>query len=134
MDIDQSYLGPHILTSAVVRLDKGVVAVVQRFVRGKLAADRNSVFDLRNGGVGLGRISPKVAAPLCSAAWRRIRAAIVAGKIRVRGLRPPSATYLSFSSWVPTQTAPSPTATEIGWARPDDPRFASSVGGSIRQR
>ena len=82
VDADQSYLGPHILTSAVLRLDKGVFAVVQRFLRGKLAADRNSVFDLRNGGVGLGRISPKVGRPVLRR-LEAIRRAIIAGKIRV---------------------------------------------------
>ncbi len=82
VDTDQSYLGPHVLTSAVLRLDKGVVTVVQRFLRGKLAADRNSVFDLRNGGVGLGRISPKVKRPFL-ARLETIRKAIIAGKLRV---------------------------------------------------
>jgi basic membrane protein A and related proteins len=82
VDTDQSYLGPHVLTSAVVRLDDGVVTVVQRFLRGKLAADRNSVFDLRNGGVGLGHISPKVERPFLRR-LETIRNAIIAGKIRV---------------------------------------------------
>jgi basic membrane protein A len=83
VDADQSYLGPHILTSAVLRLDKGVFTVVQRFLRGKLATDRNSIFDLRNGGVGLGRISPKVKRPFLRR-LETIREAIIAGRIRVR--------------------------------------------------
>jgi basic membrane protein A len=82
VDTDQSYLGPHILTSAVVRLDQGVLTVVQRFVRGRLAADRNSVFDLSDGGVGLGRISPAVGRPFLRR-LETIRKAIIAGKIRV---------------------------------------------------
>jgi basic membrane protein A len=82
VDTDQSYLGSHVLTSAVLRLDKGVVTVVQRFLRGKLAADRNSIFDLRNGGVGLGRISPAVERPFLRR-LETIRKAIIAGKIRV---------------------------------------------------
>lgn len=82
VDTDQSYLGPHILTSAVVRLDQGVVTVVQRFLRGKLAANRVSVFDLSNGGVGLGHISPAVGRPFLGR-LETIRKAIIAGKIRV---------------------------------------------------
>jgi basic membrane protein A and related proteins len=82
VDFDQSYLGPHILTSAVLRLDKGVVTVVQRFMRGKLAANRDTVFDLRDGDVGLGRISSKVERPLLRR-LETIRRAIIAGKIRV---------------------------------------------------
>lgn len=82
VDVDQSYLGSHILTSAVIRLDKGVFEVVQKLLRGRLAPDRNSVFDLRNGGVGLARISPKVPHALLRR-LEGIRQAIVAGKIRV---------------------------------------------------
>jgi basic membrane protein A and related proteins len=82
VDYDQSYLGPHILTSAVAKLDKGVFTIVQRFVRGKLAAHRNSIFDLRYGDVGLGRISPKVERPFLRR-LETIRKAIIAGKIRV---------------------------------------------------
>jgi basic membrane protein A and related proteins len=82
VDIDQSYLGPQMLTSAVIKLDKGVFEVVQKFVRGTLARDRNSVFDLRNGGVGLGRISSKVERPFLRR-LETIRRAIVAGRIRV---------------------------------------------------
>jgi basic membrane protein A len=82
VDGDQSYLGPHILTSAVLRLDDGVVTVVRRFLRGTLAANRNSVFNLRNHGVGLGRISPKVERPFLRR-LEKIRKAIIAGRIRV---------------------------------------------------
>ena len=127
VDTDQSYLGPHILTSAVIRLDKGVVTVVQRFLRGKLAADRNSVFDLRNGGVGLGRISPKVERP-----FLRPPGDDPQGDHRRQD--PGAAAYLARSAWVPTQTAPSPTATEIGCGATHTTRVLRSVAGSIRQR
>jgi basic membrane protein A len=82
VDGDRAYLGPHILTSAVLRLDNGVFAVVQRFLRGTLPADRNSIFNLRNEGVGLGRISPKVKRTFLRR-LETIRKAIVAGRIRV---------------------------------------------------
>jgi basic membrane protein A len=83
VDVDQSFLGPHILTSAVIRLDKGVFAIVQRLAQGRLTTGGGPVlFDVRNGGVGLGTISPKVQEPL-RRSLERIRRAIVAGKIRV---------------------------------------------------
>ena len=55
---------------------------VRALARGKLRTGSTAVWDLRNGGVGLGKISPSV--PL---AFRReidrIRAQIIAGKIAV---------------------------------------------------
>jgi basic membrane protein A and related proteins len=62
VDIDQSFLGPHILTSAVDRFDRGVYDTVRRFVRGRLAPGATTVYDVRGGGVELGHISPKVPA------------------------------------------------------------------------
>jgi basic membrane protein A len=62
VDIDQSFLGPHILTSAVARFDRGVYDTVRRFVGGRFAPGTTTVYDLRGGGVELGRISPKVPA------------------------------------------------------------------------
>jgi basic membrane protein A len=82
VDIDQSYLGPHILTSAVLRLDNGVFATTRTLVRGTFTTGRNSVFNLRNGGVGLGRISPLVPRSFVRRV-ETIRKAIVAGRIRV---------------------------------------------------
>jgi basic membrane protein A len=83
VDIDQSFLGSHILTSALIRLDKGVFAVVQRLVQGRLGNSGAAVyFDVRNGGVGLGKISSKVQQSLLRR-LERIRTAIATGKIRV---------------------------------------------------
>jgi basic membrane protein A and related proteins len=82
VDVDQSYLGRHILTSAVMRLDDGVFALVRRLVQGRLPAGENVVFDLGNGGVGLGRINPKVDLPLLRR-LEKIRREIIAGKIQV---------------------------------------------------
>ena len=60
VDVDQSYLGPHILTSAVKRVDLGVFRFVQAVQAGTLVPGHDFVFDLKNGGVALGKISPKV--------------------------------------------------------------------------
>ena len=82
VDIDQSYLGPHVLTSVVKRLDVAVYDIVRSLVRGTLTTGGNSVFDLRNDGVALGKISPKVPRSFL-AQVERIRREIVAGKISV---------------------------------------------------
>lgn len=88
VDIDQASLGPYILTSAVKRLDVAVYDTVRDFTRGSFKTGSDTLFDLRNGGVGLGKISPKVP-PAFIRRVDAIRRQIVAGKIRVPStLRP----------------------------------------------
>jgi basic membrane protein A and related proteins len=82
VDIDQSFLGKHILTSAVARLDKCVVDAIRALVEGTFTTGGNKVYDLRNGGVGLGKISPSVP-PSVIRQLTEIRRQIVAGKIDV---------------------------------------------------
>jgi basic membrane protein A and related proteins len=60
VDIDQSYLGPFVLTSVIKRLDVAVYDFVHDLQLGRMKTGGNTVFDLRNGGVGLGRFSPQV--------------------------------------------------------------------------
>jgi basic membrane protein A and related proteins len=79
VDADQSFLGPHILTSATKRVDRAVFLAIKQVRDGKFHGG-NAVYGLDRGGVGLGRISPKV--PRADvAAVKRIEARIVAGKI-----------------------------------------------------
>jgi basic membrane protein A len=80
VDVDQSYLGPHILTSAVKRVDQGVYLTVKAAKDGTLVGGANLVFNLKNGGVALGKISPKVPASF-KARINALKAQIVAGKI-----------------------------------------------------
>src|SRR6266516_1906713 len=82
VDVDQSRLGRHILTSAVKRLDVAVFDTIEELVRGTFETGRTSRFSLRNGGVGLGTISPEVPGWLV-AEIERVRAAIVAGTIAI---------------------------------------------------
>ncbi len=82
VDVDQSFLGPHILTSAVIRLDKAVATAMQRLAGGRFTTGGDTVFNLRNGGVGLGKISPDVPRSVRRQV-DRIRRQIIAGKIRV---------------------------------------------------
>jgi basic membrane protein A len=60
VDVDQSYLGPHILTSAVKRVDTGIFLAVKGAKTGKgYKGGKDLVFNLKNGGVGLGKFSPR---------------------------------------------------------------------------
>jgi basic membrane protein A len=82
VDVDQSHLGGHILTSAVKRLDVAVFDTIEELARGTLETGRTSRFSLRNGGVGLGTISAGVPRSL-KAGIEDVRAEIVAGKIPI---------------------------------------------------
>ena len=82
VDTDQSALGSYILTSVLKHYDIGLFGAIRALTRGQLRTGGDQIFNLRNGGVGLGKISPEVPAPL-----RRelgsIRAQIVSGAIKV---------------------------------------------------
>jgi len=82
VDEDQAFLGSHILTSAVIHLDTGMYRSIERFTRGRLPTGGNEVFDLRNGGVSLGHISPRVPASILRR-LEAVRKAILAGSIDV---------------------------------------------------
>ena len=64
VDSDESYLGPHILTSAVQRVDVGVLRTIKQAKTGTFRGYGNTIFSVRAGGVGLGKISPKVPAAI----------------------------------------------------------------------
>jgi len=80
VDADQSFLGPHILTSAVKRVDTAVFLAIKSVVDGKFKGG-SMVFGLKQNGVGIGKISPKV--PQSEVAKvNQIRADIISGKIK----------------------------------------------------
>jgi basic membrane protein A len=60
VDVDQSYLGPEVLTSVLKHWDVQVYRSIEAFVHGKLETGRNEIWDLSNGAVGLGKISPDI--------------------------------------------------------------------------
>jgi basic membrane protein A len=80
VDTDQSFLGPFILTSAVKRVDQGVYLTIKSVQDGKFKGGGNAVFDLKNGGVGLGKTSPKVPKSVL-AKVNALKAQIISGKI-----------------------------------------------------
>jgi basic membrane protein A len=82
VDVDQSGLGKHILTSAVKRVDTGVLLAVKAAASGEFKGGSDLVFNLKNGGVGLGKVSPNVPASYLKTI-SKYRAQIVAGKLKV---------------------------------------------------
>jgi basic membrane protein A and related proteins len=60
VDADQRYLGPHVMTSALKRVDKAVMDLTGLAKNGTLKSGRDYTFNLKNGGVSLGSVSPKI--------------------------------------------------------------------------
>ena len=59
VDADQSFLGPHVLTSAQKKVDAAVFATIKSVLDGEFQGGRNATFGLKEEGVGLGKISSK---------------------------------------------------------------------------
>ena len=66
VDADQAYLGEHVLTSALKKVDVAVFQTIQAVQDGSFSGGEDSVFDVATGGVGLGEIAPDVPADLVS--------------------------------------------------------------------
>jgi basic membrane protein A and related proteins len=84
VDVDQSYLGSYILTSAVKRVDTGIFLAVKGAKSGKgYRGGKDLVFNLKNGGVSVGKISKKAKIP---ASWLKqiavLKKQIISGKIK----------------------------------------------------
>jgi basic membrane protein A len=60
VDADQSFLGPHILTSAQKGVDAAVFLTIQSIQDGSWKGGANSTFGLKEEGVGLGKVSADV--------------------------------------------------------------------------
>jgi len=59
-DADQSYLGPHMLSSELKNVDVAVYATINSLVHNRCKPNGNATFTTANGGIGIGKISPKV--------------------------------------------------------------------------
>jgi basic membrane protein A len=81
VDADQAYLGSHILTSGVKRVDTAVYNFYKLAKDGKLGAGRNLVFDLKNKGQDVGKISKRVPKPFITK-MNAQKALIIKGKIK----------------------------------------------------
>jgi basic membrane protein A and related proteins len=60
VDADQSFLGPHVLTSAQKRVDEAVFRTIRGVVDDNWRGGVNITFGLADKGVALGKISPQV--------------------------------------------------------------------------
>ena len=60
VDADEYGVAKRILTSAVKKTDVGVYDTVVAASKGKFKSGKNLLFNLKNGGVGVGKISPTV--------------------------------------------------------------------------
>jgi basic membrane protein A and related proteins len=58
VDADQSFLGPHVLTSALKGVDSAVFLTIQAVEEGTFEGGKNVVFGIDQEGVGLGTLSP----------------------------------------------------------------------------
>ena len=58
VDADQAYLGDHILTSALKKVDVAVFDAIKRAQDGKFKGGSDVIATVKNGGVGVGKLGP----------------------------------------------------------------------------
>jgi basic membrane protein A len=81
VDNDQKFLGRHILTSAVKRVDVAVDSAVVAVDNGTFKGGTDAVFNLRNNGVAIGRIDSRVPKAFI-ARMNALRPLIISGRIK----------------------------------------------------
>jgi basic membrane protein A len=59
VDADQSYLGPHILTSALKKVDVAVFDAIKSASDGKFKGGSDVIASVKSGGIGLGKLGPE---------------------------------------------------------------------------
>jgi basic membrane protein A and related proteins len=80
VDADQAFLGEHVATSALKKVDEAVYQTIQEVVDGGFNGGEDTTFDVASGAVGIGVISPTV--PRADAAEvKRIQQEIADGTI-----------------------------------------------------
>jgi basic membrane protein A len=81
VDADQAYLGKHILTSGVKRVDTAVYTFYKLAKEGKLGAGRDLVFNLKNKGQDVGKMSTRVPGAFITK-MNAQKALIIKGKVK----------------------------------------------------
>ena len=81
VDRDQKFLGRHILTSAVKRVDQSVFLTALAVKNGSFRAGTDAVFNLKNAGVSVGRIDSRVPKRFIQQ-MNRLRPLIISGRIK----------------------------------------------------
>jgi basic membrane protein A len=82
VDVDQYKLGKRVLTSGTKHVETGVFGVAQQEQQGKFRGGTDLNFDLKNGGVGVGKINPSVPASYIKL-MNSYKAKIIAGTLKV---------------------------------------------------
>ncbi len=82
VDADQGYLGAHMLTSAVKKVDESVYSSIQAVQRGTFRGGTNAFFNLKNKGVGYGKVSRRVPKTII-AQVEALKKLIISGKVKV---------------------------------------------------
>ena len=82
VDVDQYNLAKRVLTSGVKRVDVGVYTAAAQEKAGKFAAGKDLVFNLKNGGMSIGKINPAVPKSYV-ALMNGYKKRIIAGKLKV---------------------------------------------------
>ena len=59
-DADQAFLGPHVLTSALKKVDVAVFETIESVKDGSFKGGQDTIFDVASKGIGLGKVSAKV--------------------------------------------------------------------------
>jgi basic membrane protein A len=83
VDADQLYLGRHMLTSALKRVNVAVEDITKLAEQGRLRSQRDYLYSLKNNGVGLGSVNKRVKKSFI-ARTNAIGKQIGAGKIKVK--------------------------------------------------
>ena len=82
VDVDQYALAKRVLTSAVKRVDTGVYDAVKQVKAGQFNGGHDLLFNLKNGGMGVGKINPAVPASDIKL-MNSYRAKIISGKLKL---------------------------------------------------
>ena len=80
VDVDQYNLGKNIMTSGIKRVDTGVFNFIKAVKTGQPLGRGNLYFDLANGGMDLGKVSPKVPKSIV-ASTLALKKLIIDGKV-----------------------------------------------------
>ena len=82
VDKDQYRDAKRILTSGVKRVDNGVYQAIQKVQNGKFVAGGNLLFNLKNGGMSVGKINPAVPKKFITA-MNAVKAKIIKKQLKV---------------------------------------------------
>jgi basic membrane protein A len=82
VDVDQYKDAKRVLTSGVKRVDNGVYQAIQQVKQGKFDGGGDLVFNLKNGGMGVGKINPAVPAADIQL-MDKYKSQIIAGTLKV---------------------------------------------------